>query len=327
MPLQEVCTKTFFSHRNFSDDHDSLAGRAAIVAAALAAFAMPYAQARRCALNCETQHQVFPTAARSTFVLFGDSITQNSFCTGGWGQLLTERYARRAHVLNHGFSGYNTRWASLALDRLLPTTKETASASAQMLQRAALWTVWLGANDAALPDKSSTRQHIPVHEYEDNLCSILTKIQESSCGPVQIIVLTPPPIDARQRYAFARERYGATSFDPERTDEVAGKYAAAAVRVATSCGAEVIDVYSAMHSSGQPVAEFLCDGLHLNEAGNTFVYELLVKTITERLPCFTVVPDSAGEFAGSDSFSPLSHEFPWLGSIDCREPSKAFQNI
>jgi len=56
--------KDLFSHRNFSDDHDSLAGRAAILAAALAAFAVPYAQARRRALNCETQHQVLPTAAR-----------------------------------------------------------------------------------------------------------------------------------------------------------------------------------------------------------------------------------------------------------------------
>eukprot|EP00397_Hematodinium_sp_SG-2012_P062470 GEMP01084428.1.p1 GENE.GEMP01084428.1~~GEMP01084428.1.p1 ORF type:complete len:217 (+),score=42.22 GEMP01084428.1:72-722(+) len=46
-------------------------------------------------------------------ILFGDSITQQSFSidNGGWGARLSDHFSRRADVLNRGFSGYTTRWA------------------------------------------------------------------------------------------------------------------------------------------------------------------------------------------------------------------------
>ena len=39
------------------------------------------------------------------FILLGDSITQFSFGVGGWGARLADQYARRADVINRGFSG------------------------------------------------------------------------------------------------------------------------------------------------------------------------------------------------------------------------------
>jgi len=226
-------------------------------------------------------------------------------------------------------SGYNTRWAELALDRLLPTSTDSADVSGQVLQQAVLWTVWFGANDAAISDTSAGMTHVPLYEYENNLKSLLTKIKQSSSGPVQIIVLTPPPIDANKYAEWCREKFGAQASEPaSRTDEWARRYAAAAVRAATSCGAEVIDVYSAMHSSGQPVAEFLSDGLHLNQAGNQLVYDLLVKVIDERFSWLKVVPDPfTGSFHNSGSRSSLAHEFPWHDAIDAEDPAKAFNSI
>jgi len=35
-------------------------------------------------------------------------------------------------------------------------------------------TVFFGANDACLPNRCSGFQHVPLHEYKDNLCSIVS---------------------------------------------------------------------------------------------------------------------------------------------------------
>ncbi len=50
------------------------------------------------------------TMIRKRFVLFGDSLTQQSFEEGGWGSKLVSRYQRKADVTLRGYSGYNTRW-------------------------------------------------------------------------------------------------------------------------------------------------------------------------------------------------------------------------
>ena len=48
--------------------------------------------------------------ARSTIVLFGDSLTQRGFEPEGWAAALAHYYGRRADVYNRGYGGYNTRW-------------------------------------------------------------------------------------------------------------------------------------------------------------------------------------------------------------------------
>ena len=46
---------------------------------------------------------------RPRIVLFGDSITEQSFGEGGFGAALANRYRRHADVLLRGYSGYNSR--------------------------------------------------------------------------------------------------------------------------------------------------------------------------------------------------------------------------
>lgn len=50
------------------------------------------------------------------WLLFGDSITQQSFSPGGYGQWMAENYQRRADIINRGYGGYNSEWAL----RILP---------------------------------------------------------------------------------------------------------------------------------------------------------------------------------------------------------------
>jgi len=55
-------------------------------------------------------------------------------------------------------------------------------------------TVCFGANDAALPDRASAAQHVPVGEYRDNLRAICAMLQRRWPGVV-VILVTPPPVD------------------------------------------------------------------------------------------------------------------------------------
>jgi lysophospholipase L1-like esterase len=85
---------------------------------------------------------------RPQWVLFGDSITQRGYSVGGWANLLADTYQRRVDVINRGYSGYNSRWAVNVLDHVFPLQPPEAHG----IQLA---TVFLGANDAALPTRTS----------------------------------------------------------------------------------------------------------------------------------------------------------------------------
>ncbi|KAM0873396.1 hypothetical protein ACQ4PT_038083 [Festuca glaucescens] len=89
---------------------------------------------------------------RPRLVLFGASITEQSFASGGWGAALAHHFVRQADVVLRGLSGYNTRWVLKVLDRAME------GAAGRGADPAAV-TVLFGSNDASLPDR---------HVYGDN---------------------------------------------------------------------------------------------------------------------------------------------------------------
>ncbi|RWW48603.1 hypothetical protein BHE74_00045302, partial [Ensete ventricosum] len=214
---------------------------------------------------------------RPKLVLFGDSITEESFGDGGWAAALAHHFSRSADIVLRGYSGYNTRWALKVLDRAMD--------GASFGEPPAAVAVFFGANDASLPDRSSGFQHVPLSEYSANLraiCSHLkvyitsslfftstcrrgrtkakqwlldTSISVGQTEPDMIayekwdstimILITPPPIDEHGRI---QNPYGDNSSGlPERTNEVAGAYAKACVAVAEESGLPVIDIWTRMH--------------------------------------------------------------------------------
>lgn len=70
-----------------------------------------------------------------------------------------------------GYSGYNTRWALKVLDRVFHVSQggDSGTETAPIAL-----TVFFGANDACLPSRCSAFQHVPLHEYKENLCSIVS---------------------------------------------------------------------------------------------------------------------------------------------------------
>lgn len=122
---------------------------------------------------------------RPSIILFGDSITQSGFSGGGgsntpsagWVSLLSNAYARRADVLNRGFSGYNTRHALEVLSSVFVSSDINVHSNANSNDHVLMVAVFFGANDASLPGDREHCQHVPIDEYENNLRRIVQTIR------------------------------------------------------------------------------------------------------------------------------------------------------
>ncbi|KAK7302902.1 hypothetical protein RJT34_13799 [Clitoria ternatea] len=240
---------------------------------------------------------------RSKIILFGDSITEDSFQFGGWGASLAQHFCRTADVVLRGYSGYNTRWALKVLDRVFPTSP-AGDGGNETAPMAVI--VFFGANDACLPDRCSAFQHVPLHEYKQNLNSIVSFFKKK--WPTTLVILiTPPPIDddARLRYPYVPNPQGL----PERTNEAAGEYARACIAVAGECGIPVIDLWTRMQQfTSDWKTTLLSDGLHLTHDGNHVVYEEVIGKLRNEGLSVEALPD----------------DLPLITDIDPNDPLKAF---
>ncbi|KAK8569372.1 hypothetical protein V6N13_046431 [Hibiscus sabdariffa] len=181
---------------------------------------------------------------RPSIVLFGDSITEESFASGGWGASLANTYSR----------------------------KDSSS------KPPVATTIFFGANDAALLGGFRERHHVLLDEYKDNLRKIVIHLKE--CSPTMLIVLiTPPPIDEERRLKYARATYGEEA--PDRTNENAGVYAKGCVEVAGEVGIPSINIWSKMQETDGWQKKYLSDGLHLTAQGNAVVFEQVVRVFKE----------------------------------------------
>lgn len=237
---------------------------------------------------------------RPQIVLFGDSITQQSFGEGGWGAALANAYSRQADVLVRGYGGYTTRWAFFLLHHIFPLDSPKPPLAT---------TIFFGANDAALLGRTSERQHVPIEDYKENLRKFVLHLKD--CSPtMQIVLITPPPVYEEGRLVYAKSLYGENATKlPERTNEATGQYAKACIEIAKEMGVWYINLWSKMQETVGWQKKFLSDGLHLTPEGNTVVYQEVIKVFNE-----------AGLSADK---MPL--DFPHHSKIDDKNPESAFQ--
>lgn len=237
---------------------------------------------------------------RPRMVLFGDSITEQSFRPGGWGAALADTYSRKADVVVRGYGGYNTRWALFLLHQIFPLVGIAPPLAT---------TVFFGANDAALLGRTGERQHVPVAEYKENLKKIVNHLKDCSKSML-IVLITPPPIDEDGRERFARSLYGEEARKlPERTNEMAGVYASQCIELAREMNIHCIDIWSKMQETAGWQKLYLSDGLHLTPEGNAVVHKEVVQTLR-----------SVGLKAEE-----MPYDFPHHSRIDGSCPEKAFQ--
>ncbi|KAL6105593.1 iah1 [Pungitius sinensis] len=226
-------------------------------------------------------------------ILFGDSITQFSFQTNGWGAEIAHKLARKCDVVNRGLSGYNSRWAKLLLPRLIDITNSADNNIAAV-------TVFFGANDCALRDKNP-QQHVPLEEYSENL-KVISRLLSSAGVPAdRVIFITPPPL---HEPAWEKECI-LKGYPLNRLNSAAGQYAEACVQVAGQCGAAALDLWTLMQKDGQDYTVYLSDGLHLSQKGNQFVALHLWGLLESRV-------------------ADLPFILPYWGDVDAESPERSF---
>lgn len=228
-----------------------------------------------------------------TFLLFGDSITQQSFCQDrgfGFGAALSNAYVRRLDVINRGHSGYNTRMALHILPGIVPSPSQT---------KLRFMTCLLGSNDARLPNTppGTPQQHVPLEEYKKNLRAIVTHPQVTDHTGVRRILITPPPIDERR----VRQNDFIQNTPCRHASDYA-KYAQAVRDVGKELDIEVLDLYKAMITraggsidDAEPVGSldlpenkilrsFVRDGLHLSPEGYKVFFDEMMELIESIWP-------------------------------------------
>ncbi|XP_057728877.1 GDSL esterase/lipase At5g62930-like [Arachis stenosperma] len=237
---------------------------------------------------------------RGQIMLFGDSITEQSFRQGGWGAALANAYCRQADVVLRGYAGYNTKWALFLLNRIFPLDSSKPRIAT---------TIFFGANDAALSGRTNERFHVPIEDYKQNLRKIVLHLKE--CSPTMLIVLiTPPPFYEERRHEYLKSLLGENAPKlSERTNEVTGQYARACIETAKEMGVMSVDLWSKMQETDDWQNKFLIDGLHLTTEGNAIVYQEVIKVFNE-----------AGLSADNMPF-----DFPNHSDIDAKNPEEAFQ--
>lgn len=127
-------------------------------------------------------------------------------------------------------------------------------------------TVWLGANDAALPDGPNKNQYVPIDEFRTNLTTILTTFRPHLPPKAKFLLITPPAVIDSERGA------------KDRSDAAAGEYARACIDVGKAESVEVLDLHTYFNKTYPDEAErksFFADGLHFSAKGNEIVAKLI----------------------------------------------------
>jgi lysophospholipase L1-like esterase len=219
---------------------------------------------------------------QDVIMLFGDSLTQGGWEPNGFGQRLAHVYARKLDVINRGLSGYNTEWAIPVFEQCFAKQHEQ-----QHVPKVRILTIWLGANDAAIPPSP---QHVPLPIFVANLTR-LVRLVTSPSSPhfspsTRIIIINAPPVNTYQRGAELQSRDPPLLLD--RTFETTKLYAEAATGVGEKEGIPVVDIWNAIYDAAgrdeRALSQFLWDGLHLNAAGYGILYDALIETILKNYP-------------------------------------------
>lgn len=263
------------------------------------------------------------------FYFLGDSITELGFAchddvsssgasAAGWLAILQSRYARRADIVQRGFSGYNTRWIRQLLCSV-PTAEQmkqkpigdetvlirsgvmgdgtTPLASAEK-GRIDLLTIYLGSNDNA-----RTFQHVPLEEFKANLCSIVAFARQE-VGVSRIALVTPGPLCQAKLLAKAawiqEAKARGEDVQPLRFEEDQAAYAQAVRDVVTQLkNLEKNDnsdtnmvclvdfetaVVAACGSTTEEKEAAVCDGLHLSGLGNAILAKAWLSAVTLQWP-------------------------------------------
>ncbi|KAK5708077.1 hypothetical protein LTR97_000617 [Elasticomyces elasticus] len=231
------------------------------------------------------------------FVLFGDSILQQSFSqnvTFSFGAALADAYARKLDVSNRGFSGYNTLQALRALSLCLPDANK---ANMQFLL------IMFGANDARHPNTpGGPDQHVPLEQFKSNVRHMVSHPSVKAHKDVRIILVTTPPVDEQKCLNSDQEKIPHLGQTLRRTASTTATYAQAIRDLGPELQIPVLDIHRTMLAlaghdlvseplpgsidapTNPTLQSFLSDGLHFSGEGYKLLYTELMQLIQREWP-------------------------------------------
>ncbi|KAJ1567931.1 isoamyl acetate-hydrolyzing esterase [Cladochytrium tenue] len=173
---------------------------------------------------------------------------------------------------------------------------ETLTSTAPTGARVALVTLFLGANDAALPE-ANARQALPIEQFAANVRGLVAATRAAAPG-AKVVVITPPPVLPAAWAPHCAERGRALDRSVERTREFRDACLAAVDAVvqedAAGGGAAwlgVVDTWAVLLGgdgswewSEARCREVLSDGLHLSWEGNRLLAEAVLRLVRGRWP-------------------------------------------
>lgn len=212
------------------------------------------------------------------FVLFGDSIVQQSFSQThhfAFGAALADAYARKLDVVNRGLSGYNTTQALRALPLCLP---EPEQSTVRFLL------IFFGANDARIPGTpGGPDQSVPLAEFKRNVRAMVQHPAVQAQKGMRIILVTTPPVDERMCMKSDQDKYPALGRVLRRTAACTATYAQAIRSLGEELEVPVLDIWTAMVSRAGATGHGMSDAvdtpvpgslaLHTNEALQGFLHD------------------------------------------------------
>lgn len=218
-----------------------------------------------------------PILCRPAVLLFGDSLTERSLDPrGGWGAAVAHHFARKVDVINRGFGGYNSCWALPLLDQVLA---QLAASNQSVL----FATLWLGANDAAMPERGSKQQHVPLSVFTSNLDKMVAKMKAAHIA--RLVLITPPPVYDEGRVLHQQQRMGTSDpVDPDRTNAFTAQYAEAVRQLGGKHHLPVLDLHSELQKVEGWQTGLLMDGLHFTPEGQALVGQLLIGLLGSKFP-------------------------------------------
>ena len=202
---------------------------------------------------------------------FGDSLTQlgSDIASAGWVAQAQNLCSGKVDILNRGFSGYTSRYSKLILPQLTVDWDNIIFV-----------TIFLGANDAEIPDNPDTG-NVPISEFTANLREIIKYVLAKGVPADRVILITPPPVDEAKWAEVYKKKI--------RSNELTKIYTETVVAVAAETGTGIIQLYSKIMAMPN-WKSFLMDGLHLSYDGNQLLFEEVSKILSpviETMPyCF-----------------------------------------
>lgn len=193
-------------------------------------------------------------------IFFGDSITELGVKPKGYVTLI-----REAIIARHPGTSIEVIGAGVSGNKV--TDLQMRLAHDVMSRRPSVVVIYIGINDVwhwALKDLKGT----PKPEFEAGLREIIARIQYSGAN---VILCTPSVIGEKKDSSNSQDR-------------MLEEYSAISRAVARALGATVCDLRKAFHDylvlnnkENKPEGILTYDGVHLNDEGNKFVAQELLK--------------------------------------------------